>query len=284
MVALMKRNRKQGNTTPAPENEPTGFDLEGLDLPDEDDAALQSLAALQDEVRAPVITPSRERFPPTNKPERPPQPPQEAPKPKPKTGWNVLTLFALFCTVGLMGWIALVWVNPTSVVNPFPPATPFVQITATPLGFVAPDLPTPNAEGQIVIVATETPRPTSGAPENVGPVYPFTLVEVGYVANENGLGCEWSSIAGSVTDAAGDGLTGFRVRITGNGLNETIFSNTAPAFGPGGFELPLGQDATDAEYVLQLADAQGNPLSESFTLATRSACDSNVVVANFTQN
>lgn len=282
---MMRRNRKPQTTAEQSNESDNALDLDSLALPDRDEAALKSLAALQDEVRAPIITPAQERFPSINPQLADPPKPAPPPKPKPKYLLNSVTIVALLATGGLIAWIAAIWVNPAGSVNPFPPSTPFVQITATPLGFIAPDLPTPNASGQIIVIATETPRPTiASASVNDGPVYPFALVEIGYIANGNGLGCSWSSIAGSVTDAVGNGLAGYRVRVTGSGLNETVFSNTAPTFGPGGFELPLDNAPEETEYTLQLADAQGNLLSEQFTLTTRNDCEGNVVVANFTQN
>lgn len=268
------------------------LDLDRLPLPDVDTEAIQSLSQLQGEVRAPVIVPKAERFPPT-KPriaQTPPEPPKQTPIPppprKPAYGLNILTLLAFVGMGGLLLWFAMIWQNPQTMLNPFPPPTPFIQVTTTPMGMLAADqLPTPNADGQIIIIATETPAQIATATDDAPPAPPFAVLDdVVYVPNGNGLGCNWSSIAGTVTDVAGNALNGYRIRITGADVNETVFSGAALTFGPGGFELPLLNTPQEAEYTLQLLSPQGAPVSEPLVVMTRADCDGNVLIVNFVQN
>lgn len=271
---------------------PPQLNLDNLGL-DDDDEALDALSALNDEVRAPVITPAGERFPPLKPPDSPPQTGQAADTPAPasqtaRSGrvlfYNLLTGLS-FLGMGLVVvWLALVWQNPQASYNLFAPPTPFVQITATPgtdTDFVtAPQQPTPNQQGQIIIVATETPLPQAA-----NSAYDFAPVQSGieYVTNPNTRACEWAGIAGAVTDSSGNGLTGYRVQVTEDDLRETVFSGSAPLFGAGGYEIQLAAEPVAQTVTVQLINPQGTALSEPVTVTTRATCDANVARLDFIQ-
>jgi len=266
--------------------EQIGFDVDSLPLQDSDDEeALASLAALHEQFRPPLITPEEERFPPIKpqqaKPQTPPTTAQAKPKRQRHVGYNLLTVLSFCGIVAAVVWTATVWNDPETLLNPFPPPTPFVQVTVTPSGQqAAQPLPTPDETGQIIVIATETAAPAPPRVDMRDTV--FGLREgVIYIANGNGLGCDWSSIAGSVSAADGSAINGYRVRIMGNGLDETVFSGAALTFGAGGFELPLLGSPVQAEYSVQLLSPQGTPVSEVLTLTTRSDCDGNVALLNF---
>jgi hypothetical protein len=115
--------------------------------------------------------------------------------------------------------------------------------------------------------------------------YPFIVPDaVLHVPNGNDLGCEWWSIAGTVTGQNGAALDGYRVRVTGDGINETVFSGTIMTFGPGGFELPLIGTPQQAEFIVQLFSPQDAPLSQPVPVTTQASCDANVAIINFVQN
>lgn len=268
---------------------PPKLNLDDLGLDDDDENALETLSALQDEVRAPVITPSDERFPPLKPPADDATPAEHTTQQDAATRkravkallYNALTVLALLGIIPVFIWIALVWQNPQSAYNPFPPPTPFVQITATPGGDSAvslPGMPTPNEQGQVIIVATETQAAVSSD-------YDFTLAAPGiqYTGNENTRGCEWASIAGNITDSTGDGLTGYRVRVTGDDFQETAFSGTASSYGAGGYEVQIASEPVAADFRVQLLDVQSNPLAEPVRVTTRAACEENVARVNFVQ-
>lgn len=263
------------------------FDLDSLPLSDdaEDLSALTNLSG--EEFRPPVITPREERLPLLTRPEESaPQPataPAESVPERPKRAWfyNLLTLLFLLLSVAAIAWIALVWVDPQGELNPFSPPTPVAYITATPAGFAESTLPTADGSGQIVIVATETPQATADPTQSL---YPFAIQQpIFYVANENDLGCNWWSIAGTITASDGSALDGYRVRIIGAGVDEVVFSGAALSIGAGGYELPLIGAPQEADFVVQLFSPQEAPLSEPITVTTRPGCDGNVTVVNFLQ-
>jgi hypothetical protein len=268
---------------------PSELNLDDLGLDDDDDG-LDTLAALSDEVRAPLITPADERFPPLKPPASPPSTEQAtASDTAPETArsgraifYNGVTALS-FLGIGLVVvWLALVWQNPQAGYNPFAPPTPFVQITATPGGnsAAAPPLPTANQQGQIVIVATETPLPQAAST-----AYEFAPAQSGvdYIANPNSRACKWASIAGEVTDSSGNGLSGYRVRVTGDDFRETVFSGSAPLFGTGGYDVQLAAEPVAQTFRVQLLNPQGAALSDAVTVTTRATCDANVAQVDFIQ-
>ncbi len=246
------------------------------DLPDlsmltaDDTHDVEQLAAIPEGViaRPLKIAPPEERFPPIEPPDEPPAAaappaaPRARPQPPRRTGLNLLTLGLLLATMALWVGVAQIWQDPYHWLNPLPPPRVLVVVTATFLPPTAtPDLP-PTPEGSLV--------------------FPFALAEgVTYRANENDRACEWASIAGSVVDASGVGLTGYRVQIVGEGGSTTVFSGTATAFGAGGFEFQLGDAPMEAAFLVQLLGFDGQPLSDVIALQTRATCDENVALLRF---
>lgn len=267
--------------------------------PDDVDAALSALrdlndvsritsemAALSEAVsgagkpRRPPEELDRERFPPVRPmpPADPVEPPpQAAPAPR-RRGLarqdRIALLFALGTILAIVYFVVL-WQDPQSPLNFFAPATPFVIVTATP-------------QPQPTQAPTDPPTPgptASFTPLGLAAVYPFALADTGvlYIPNDNGRACNWSSIAGSVISMEGEPVNGFGVQISGEGLDEKVFSGTAQTFGPGGFELFLNGVPQQAEYSVQLLSPAGTPVSEKIPVSTRAECDQNVAVVNFIQ-
>lgn len=246
------------------------------DLPDlsmltaDDTQDVEQLAAIPEGViaRPLKIAPPEERFPPVALPVEPAAPaaPRSAPMPRPqpprRLGLNLLTFALLLGAVGVWLGVAQIWQDPYHWLNPLPPPVVRVFVTATFLPPTAtPNLP-PTPEGSLA--------------------FPFVLAEgVVYRPNENERGCEWASIAGGVVDASGLGLTGYRVQIIGEGVNTTVFSGTAAAFGAGGFEFQLGAAPVEAAFLVQLLGFDSQPLSDIVTVQTRATCEETVAVLNF---
>lgn len=260
------------------------LDLNNLSLPDRDAEAIQMLSSLQGEIKAPRITPPEERYPPIRPVSEAPKRPKVAPaqesaapaKTQNNGFYNFMTLLILLSMVLFIAWFVQVWIDPQTVFNPFPPATPYVEITATPnSGFVA---ATPDESGQIFVVITDTPSFATQSP------YPFIVQDLLYAPNSNDLGCNWWSIAGTVRDSSGAALNGYRIRVTGEDLNESVFSGASQGFGEGGFELPLVGAPREESFTVQLFSAQEAPLSEALSVTTRADCDANVTIVNFVQN
>jgi hypothetical protein len=192
-----------------------------------------------------------------------------AAKPKPRNSrlYNVITFLAFLGTLAALGIFAVLWTQPQSWLNPFPPPVEFVYVTATPGTAPEPTLVTTLPPAPLVIDAGE---------------YPFVMADaVLYAPNGNGKGCAWGSIAGSVTARDGSPLDGYRIHITGGGLDEVAFSGAIQTFGPGGYEMNLGSVPQAQDYTVQLFSPQDAPLSPAYPITTQAACEQNVAVVNF---
>lgn len=245
-------------------------------LPDENpDEGLAVLANLPPRVLRPnAITPTEERFPPTAPPLPAPRrraaPVVRTPaktKPSYSRLYNVITFLAFLGTLAALGVFGVLWVQPQSWLNPFPPPVEFVYVTATPGAALEPTLVATLPPAPLVIDAGE---------------YPFVMADnLLYAPNGNGLGCAWGSIAGSVTARDGSPLDGYRVHIAGGGLDEVAYSGAALTFGPGGYEMPLGSVPQTQDYTVQLFSPQDAPLSPAYPITTQATCEQNVTVVNF---
>ncbi|MEO1164600.1 MAG: hypothetical protein AAFV98_12495, partial [Chloroflexota bacterium] len=202
-----------------PTHDDIDFDIDSIDMPDPDTDALAMLASVDRYVKPPVITPREERYPPIAPQSQPieratsaPSSPTPAQKKPSNMRYNIITIITLIATGVFVAWFLQVWNNPQTAFNPLPPSTPFVQVSATPgENTVAIDA-TPDAEGQIFVVITDTPStPSAVATESP---FPFVPEPVLYAPNSNELGCNWWSIAGTVRDISGNALDGYRIRIT----------------------------------------------------------------------
>lgn len=284
---LPPENRKPEPDMPLP---PPDFDQ--LKLPDVDQEALEALAQLTpDEVRTLNITPLGERFPELPDEQGPdptlpmrasaaPASPRPAPQPSPARQrarrYNRISLLALLGSIAIGALYALIWADPFTPINPFPPEVVVVYVTATP-------------QASLPAAAQNTASESAPAAAD-GSAFPFVASDVLYTPNANERGCEYASIAGSVTDLNGEALSAYRVRISGpDGLEETVFTGAARTFGPGSYELPLGNLPIAADYTVQLfspatsSAPSGLPLSELISVPTRADCEGAVAIINFQQ-
>jgi hypothetical protein len=269
----------------------------GLTIPPETDEPTPEELFAPPEVRPeipeapPVIEVSpAERFPPV-KPHKESRgeiyraPTKDIPQPRSTFLPNLLAILFFVASIVLIAIFGIIFVNPTTPLNPFPPFTPIpILITATFLPPTA--IPT----------ATVTPPPTAGPTPTFTPLpaeaiqgppslFPFVVANNGavYVPNGNESGCDWASIAGSVTDLVSAPLDGYAIHITGDNLDETVYSGSVQSFGPGAFELFLNGAPQVGTYTIQLLSPQGVPLSETYTITTRATCEENVAVVSFLQ-
>lgn len=227
-----------------------------------------------------------DRFPPLNPEAMRPKPP--APRQRSTLLPNFLAFFFFLATIGAGVYVYLVARDPHTPLNPFPPFTPVpIYITTTPLPPTITPIPTltPTAtftaipREVLATLTTWTPAP-----------FPFTLAENGvvYVPNANGQGCNWSSIAGSITGLQGEALDNYRVQIIGDNFNQTVITGAALTFGPGGYEMPISNVAQRAEFAVQLLTPEGIPISEVVYVETSDVCNDqtqeNVTIVSFVQN
>jgi hypothetical protein len=209
-------------------------------------------------------------------PARPAPPPDV--KPRSTFLPNLIAILFFVGSIVLTIVFTLIFVNPYTPLNPFPPFTPLpILVSATFLPPTETLPPTPGA------TMTFTPLPAELIATPVPPA--FILVNDGaiYIPNANEQGCNWSSIAGSVTDSNGAPLDGYGVRIQGSSLDETVFTGTVQTYGPGGFELFLNGTPAAGIFTVQLLSPDGTPLSSEYTVTTRPTCQENVAFLSFMQ-
>jgi hypothetical protein len=243
-----------------------------------------------DEIRPVVqVTPSEERFPPVY-PVTVEASSAQVVRPRSTFLPNFITILFALATLVAIGLFVIIWTNPYTPLNPLAPPTPLpIIITATPLPATATSPVTPGATASFTPLPAEEIGVTLEAPllpaTFTPSLFPFTIAEgVVYAPNANGEGCQWSSIAGSVTDLQGRPLNGYGIRIRGNNRDETVFSGSAITFGPGGFELFLNGTPQAGEYTVELLSPSGAPVSDEYPVNTRTSCEQNVVIVSFVQN
>ncbi|TVR21647.1 MAG: hypothetical protein EA396_07940 [Anaerolineaceae bacterium] len=223
-------------------------------------------------------------------------------RPQPTGAWryNLLTAFFLLASVALCGYYAMIWTDPYTPLNPLAPPTPFVEITATPdpvavAAFHAEQTataigpPTATPQPTATVEATPTPEVSATASPTLPPEFVFTLREPGvtYRANTNQRGCNWASITGTIYDADGQPLDGYRVRIIDEvdrgRLDVSVTSGTIANLGEGAYEQIIGSSPREGRYIVQLFDPQGLAVSEPFLIFTQAECDQNVAEVSFEQ-
>ena len=239
---------------------------------------------LEDDERFPPLPPEYTK---ANTP-RPPAAPQPS-KPNPRRGIYLTYGSMALVFLGVVALAAFIYRNPYSALNPFPPPTPLpILVTATFL----PPTPGPTLQADAVAVAVtaeNTAEPADEVPATptandrvTGNFVPDDIVT--YIANEGN--CDWSSIAGTVTDENGDPINGLTIRIENQTTQET---ETVPTgddenrFGAGGFELQTGQTPQVEGYTVQLLSTTDEALSDPLTVVTSDQCNQNVTVVNFQQ-
>jgi hypothetical protein len=246
------------------------------------------------EVQPPPVveSPPTERFPPVALEEKSNRDTAQGvpttPDVKPRSTFlpNLVAILFFAASILLIIVFSIIFVNPNTPLNPFPPFTPIpILITATFLPPTQGPPPTETAIPTLGPTATFTPIPAEAMPTTQASLFPFVAANGGavFVPNGNDKECDWSSIAGSVTDMANAPLDGYGVHISGQSLDETVFTGSAQTFGPGAFELFLNGAPQVGIYAIQLLSPAGVPLSDVYTITTRATCEENVAVVSFLQ-
>jgi hypothetical protein len=237
---------------------------------------------------------------------------------------DLITAIFVLLTITSCAFTVLLLSNPQSALNPLrPPTLPVLMIIATDPPSLTPSLtftpapatPTPNATSTPTETATWTPTwtptitdtpvvgnlslPTeAGATatptiEVIQPTsqytlspFPFTVDPIRYTSNTGTDGCNWQSVAGSVTDLQGKPIKGLAIRVTGsNGnIDEVHYTGTEPRYGDSGFEVFLGAIPRVDQYTVQLLGRTGSPISDTVTIESHTGCKENVVIVHFVQN
>jgi hypothetical protein len=223
--------------------------------------------------------------------------------------WDMLSILILLLTVCLVGYFALIFINPGSPYNFLPPGQgPFSNalptFTVTPIQLQSTWTPSPTLE----LTATNTARPTiTPLPTNT----PFSLVpptkterpsptprapyggsftQVDSTIIHPDLACNWAGIGGTVVDANNSPVIGtvvvLRGTLNGSTVEQQTVSGINKEYGPSGFEFVLGTApvaSNDTLYV-QLVDQQSLPLSDPVQIDTSADCSKNLVMVRFKRN
>lgn len=108
-----------------------------------------------------------------------------------------------------------------------------------------------------------------------------------YAHPENG--CNWLGIAGQVFDKTGQPVINQIVVVKGYLVDNLINSititrlNSANQYGPGGYEVVLGNKTIDSQNMIsiQLFDENGMPQSDPIFVETYLDCVKNLIIVNF---
>jgi hypothetical protein len=166
----------------------------------------------------------------------------------------------------------------TAPVEVPPTAAPFDDGSGAALPGSSTGQPTPaDATGP------ETAPQANGATSTRSP-FPFTASDPRYEANEGEEGCQWLSIAGTVSGVNGEPLPGLAIELNGENLRNVVFSGSAARWGVSGFEFTLGAAPRAATYTLRVLGPTGGPVSEVIYVETGNTCQRNVAIVEFTQN
>jgi hypothetical protein len=173
--------------------------------------------------------------------------------------------------------------TPTPTSSATPTTTPTQVIAgATPQAVAPPTGEAPLDDGSGgAVPGSNGANPT---PQGTRSPFPFTVNETRYEPHEGNEGCQWLSIAGSVTDLDGEPLAGLAIEITGENFNQVMFSGAASRWGDAGFEFNLGAAPRTATYTLRLLGPTGGPVSDWIDVETGNTCQRNVAIVEFVQN
>jgi hypothetical protein len=171
-----------------------------------------------------------------------------------------------------------------ALVTPLPPTvtnTAVVAPTSTPFPSQTP-------------IASFTPAKPGAKTPTAAPVVRSFIVQPGspvYLQNfaHSDKACNWMGVAGQVFDKAGVTVKGLIVDVQGfigtkpvEGIGMTGLDTK---YGPGGFEIVLGDKAVDTttSLFITLYDTAGKMLSNPVVFNTYSDCKKNLVLINFLQ-
>lgn len=226
--------------------------------------------------------------------------------------WNILTIIVLVSLLCVVSYFTIIFFNPNSILNPFPPPTLFPSVpapTATmTLRFRLVPSWTPT---QGLNPATNTPSTTDTPIATTKPIVPTTtavpvlasimnnfafVVQQGSPAAIPGTqfhpdtGCDWLGVGGQVTSLNDEAVKGVFVQLGGSMSGEEVIdkmtmTGLANQYGDGGFEFTLADApvATSGTMWIQVLDQQNLPLSDRIYFDTYDDCQKNLIIIYFDQ-
>lgn len=127
-----------------------------------------------------------------------------------------------------------------------------------------------------------TPQPTEPPPSP----FPFDLKDgqVIFTSNfANTAGCAWMGIGGQVFDINDQPLTQIRVHVFGSGIDTYAVSGSNTLYGISGWEIPVSNVVTSANYLVELQTSQGTIISQQVPVSFIPDCGRNLALVNFKQ-
>ncbi|HEY62187.1 MAG TPA: hypothetical protein G4N95_06000, partial [Anaerolineae bacterium] len=223
--------------------------------------------------------------------------------------WNVFAVLAILAALCIGSFALLVFINPVSAFNPFPPPTMPVLIyldtpTPTPKNILPPtwtptSAPPPTVtnipEATFTPFPTQTPGSSSEGSGDSGVVngHPFQIADGSpqYIPNlyHPDQGCNWLGVAGQVFDMSGAPVKQMLIELggilDGKPMSFITVTGLATNYGDAGYEFVLADKPVESKgkLWLQLVDQQNLPLTEKVYFDTFNDCDKNLILINFRQ-
>jgi hypothetical protein len=181
--------------------------------------------------------------------------------------------------------------NTDPIVLISPTATRIPSLTPSQLPSTTPTLlPTQTKTPVPSVTWTSTPNPSktpalSSIRFNVQPNNPFYIQNFAHPQ----AGCNWFGVGGQVFDKYSRPIEGLVVSLEGTLNSSSVdllgLTGNQTAYGPGGYEIKLGDKPAISNGSLQLAifDLAGLPLSAPVIINTTMDCSKNLVLVNFVQ-
>lgn len=199
--------------------------------------------------------------------------------------WDRLSILVLVITACIGSYFLLIFVNPNSSLNLFPPV-PRGTVTSTFAVASLQPSATWTASPSIEVMATKMPQSISTLEVSFS-ASSVTTVRSTFIRHLQDLGCGWFGVGGTVEDVNNSPIVGVVVRLAGSLSGEpielTTLSGVSPDYGKAGFEFALGNVplASNDEIYIQLLDQVGLPLSEKVFLDTSTDCEKNLILVRF---
>ncbi len=244
--------------------------------------------------------------------DQPPPPP--TPNRTGETLWNFLTGLLVVGIIAALVIVALIYLNPRSALNPFPPPTHIPTLAAPTLLPLATQAPTftpavvlPTKAPTATLPDQPTPTAILATPAGTltGPTLTPTVkgsssfafipypepIAIDASLRSPSRGCQWMGVGGQAFDLRGNPIPlGIEVQLAGylDGKPIAITSLTGTAtllYGPSGYELTLADKpiASKGSLWIRLIDQAGMALSDRIYFDTYADCNKNLIIINFTQ-
>ncbi len=228
--------------------------------------------------------------------------------------WGILTVLTLLGVICVTTVFLVIFTNPYSELNPFPPATlppPLLLPSPTPTDAVYSLPPTWTPTYTIAPLPSETPLPTATLPPTPTPItitptptdtpipplggYPFRVRTGNPKAIPNiyhpELECNWMGVGGQVIDMSNAPVIGLIIRLGGRlpdvKIPEDYISLTGLAlnYGRSGYEFKIADQpiASSGQLWVQLLNQSGGPLSDQVYFDTYDSCEQNLIIIDFIQ-